>query len=532
MSLLFGLNNISRVTINEDPAHIIANPRALLHLGEDAPNGTSGGAGFRSWMDIGTFTHWDSDHLYVGLKARGGTNAQDAVINWGDDDGSNPAYQPDLLRFIFTAPSFYAGPQGTTDGLEVARMMPMGNVGIGNFVPLANNPLNRLSVLGNGAFGSGYASALAPANGLLIEGDTGIGTPAPTARLDVNGTARVRNLTGGPNTALVTADANGVLHSLAFNGNGSQVLFGNGTFGPAPISSGSGADNDWLGEGTGSMYAGFSNDNVSIGTSNGPGKLNVINSGFQPKGGYFENNTGASINDVTAVQGFSHAANAAINIGLWGDAEGNNQNFGVEANALKPGAQQNIAVRALASGGTTTNFGIFAQAPGGGAFNKAGWFDGDVNITGTLSTSHSSILVDHPLDPLNKYLQHAAIEGPEMMNLYSGNATTDSRGEAWVDLPSYFEAFNRDFRYQLTVVGQFAQAIVAAKVVNNRFLIRTDKPAVEVSWQVTGLRDDAYARAYPVQVEREKAGIEQGRYVSPELYKAPPEKKLFYEITH
>ncbi len=64
-----------------------------------------------------------------------------------------------------------------------------------------------------------------------------------------------------------------------------------------------------------------------------------------------------------------------------------------------------------------------------------------------------------------------------------------------IGLPDYFDALNRDFRYQLTVVGQFAQAIVGSKIEGNRFTIKTDKPHVEVSRQVTGIRQDAFANA-------------------------------------
>jgi hypothetical protein len=89
-----------------------------------------------------------------------------------------------------------------------------------------------------------------------------------------------------------------------------------------------------------------------------------------------------------------------------------------------------------------------------------------------------------------------------------------------VILPQYFSALNRDFRYQLTVVGQFAQAIIARKVADNRFVIRTDKPLVEVSWQVTGIRQDAYANAHRIPVEVDKPRQEQGHYLHPELFDA------------
>jgi hypothetical protein len=71
---------------------------------------------------------------------------------------------------------------------------------------------------------------------------------------------------------------------------------------------------------------------------------------------------------------------------------------------------------------------------------------------------------DLRLDPANKYLVHAAVESSEMMNIHTGNVTTGSQGQATVQLPEWFEALNADFRYQLTVIGQFAQAIVAREM--------------------------------------------------------------------
>src|SRR5687768_10886186 len=50
------------------------------------------------------------------------------------------------------------------------------------------------------------------------------------------------------------------------------------------------------------------------------------------------------------------------------------------------------------------------------------------------------------------------------LNVYSGTVTTDESGMATVSLPQYFHDLNEDVRYQLTVIGQFAQAIVAEEV--------------------------------------------------------------------
>jgi len=85
-------------------------------------------------------------------------------------------------------------------------------------------------------------------------------------------------------------------------------------------------------------------------------------------------------------------------------------------------------------------------------------------------------------------------------------------GNATIELPDYFAALNRDFRYQLTVIGEFAQAIVAKEIHNNRFTIRTNKPRVKVSWQVTGIRQDAYPNAHRIQIEEDKPAEERGHY--------------------
>lgn len=158
----------------------------------------------------------------------------------------------------------------------------------------------------------------------------------------------------------------------------------------------------------------------------------------------------------------------------------------------------------------------------------AGYFFGDVRVAGTLYKDANLFSIDHPLDPANKYLQHSVVESPDMMNIYNGNVITDETGTAWVELPEYFDALNMDFRYQLTVIGEFAQAIVGDEIENRRFSIRTDRPLVKVSWQVTGIRKDPWAMQHRVQVEVEKVGSERGRYVHPELYGQPREKAMDY----
>jgi hypothetical protein len=157
---------------------------------------------------------------------------------------------------------------------------------------------------------------------------------------------------------------------------------------------------------------------------------------------------------------------------------------------------------------------------------------GNLNVEGTISKGGGSFKIDHPLDPGGKYLYHSFVESPDMMDVYNGNVITDKHGQATVILPDYFEALNRDFRYQLTVIGQFAQAIIGEEISHNRFIIRSNKPGVKISWQVTGIRQDAYANAHRIQVEENKPPEEQGHYLHPELFGASKERSLSAQIKH
>jgi hypothetical protein len=179
-----------------------------------------------------------------------------------------------------------------------------------------------------------------------------------------------------------------------------------------------------------------------------------------------------------------------------------------------PGSAVNIANtgtgHALRIDDSNGGNGLYVNNSGGGF---AGYFtgssadvviQGNLDVAGTISKGGGSFAIDHPLDPDNMILRHSFVESPDMMNVYNGVVTTDSLGAALVELPTYFEALNRDFRYQLTVIGQFAQAIITEEVQNNRFAIRTSEPRVKVSWQVTGIRKDRWAEEHRIVVEEAK----------------------------
>ena len=248
------------------------------------------------------------------------------------------------------------------------------------------------------------------------------------------------------------------------------------------------------------------------------------------------------------IEGSVAAANPEQNArfyGVTGSASGARQNYGVSGSAQ--GSATSISCdyygiygNAFGTGLYSVNYGVYATAAGGEnnygiwahGTTFAGAFDGDVVVTGNLSKAGGSFKIDHPLDPANKYLQHSFVESPDMMNIYNGNITLDANGTATVTMPDWFDALNRDFRYQLTAIGAPGPNLyVAEEVNNNHFSIAGGGAGMKVSWQVTGVRHDAWAEAHRIQVEVPKDPRQVGTYLHPELLGKPESLGESYEMT-
>jgi hypothetical protein len=152
--------------------------------------------------------------------------------------------------------------------------------------------------------------------------------------------------------------------------------------------------------------------------------------------------------------------------------------------------------------------------------------NGNLSVSGSLAKAGGSFKIDHPLDPKNKILYHSFVESPDMMNVYNGNVTTDASGYATITMPDYFEALNRDFRYQLTVLdtSTFALVRVSRELSDNSFEIASNMPNIKVSWQITGIRHDAWAEKNRIPNSVDKVGSEKGKYLHPEAFNQPADK--------
>ena len=231
-------------------------------------------------------------------------------------------------------------------------------------------------------------------------------------------------------------------------------------------------------------------------------------------------NIGTNGNGVMAVANGMNAIGVRADVtglNVWGiyvSANGDNNARGLYAAAFGPNA-----------------VGVYSQATGtnslAGNFQGSVSITGNLNISGTLSKGGGSFKIDHPQDPANSYLYHSFVESPDMMNIYNGLVTLDGQGMATVELPAWFEALNTDFRYGLTAIGAPSPDLyIANKVTAGKFKIAGGKPGQEVSWQLTGIRQDEWAKAHRIPVEEAKPDHEKGLYLHPELYGQAQEKGI------
>jgi hypothetical protein len=280
-------------------------------------------------------------------------------------------------------------------------------------------------------------------------------------------------------------------------------------------------------------------DNFILGTNNNSAvsetDLRVEGTGLQAYGLNVEvsASTGTALRGAspngTGVEGNSPNSTGVLGIGGGAGVLGaSDQGPGVL------GLSKGVGVVGASGGG----IGVYGTAQGGGS---AGFFQGEVDIEGfvrivgpdgahvatnldagtvsagtvsadTIFAATKNFRIDHPLNPKNKFLVHASVESSEMKTFYDGVVTLDRSGKATVRLPKWFEALNKDFRYQLTPVGAPGPNLhIAEGVTRNRFKIAGGAPSMKVCWQVTGIRQDKFAKDHPLSVEQDKRTVEQDK---------------------
>lgn len=327
-------------------------------------------------------------------------------------------------------------------------------------------------------------------------GSVGIGTNAPQAPFNVVGTSWFQ----GDSTPLPAAAGKGI--GIGFTGEQGYIFgFDYGTFTPK------------------NLLLQNPGGNVGINTvSPTGGKLHVEASGGTAVYANSSNGVGVSGNSSAnwGVNGFSSSS--------YGVAGRSNSQIGVYGESFASfsagvyGLSAYIGTEGIVNGNDSGRQAIRGDN-GGSATGYAGLFYGNTWTVGTLYKNAGAFRIDHPLDPANKYLNHSFVESPDMKNIYDGVAILDVAGAAVVELPAWFEALNKDFRYQLTAIGAPAPGLyIAQEIKDNRFAIAGGAPNMKVSWQVTGIRHDPYAEQYRIPVEQDKPADARGTYLFPEGY--------------
>lgn len=251
----------------------------------------------------------------------------------------------------------------------------------------------------------------------------------------------------------------------------------------------------------------------------------------------YANSTGALFGTRTVIPSNIRVVGIFRNFDISGDRFGIDmeiENAGGTAVGISSSASTSDAGSTAYGGyyiasGSGNRRGIYASC-GSSTGNYGAYFYGNVECTGVYSKSAGGFKIDHPQDPENMYLAHSDVSSPERKNVYDGIAKLDTNGEATIELPSYFEALNENFRYQLTPIGaSMPDLFIAQKIEGNRFVVSGGKPYMEVSWQVTGIRKDAFAKAMSTEVELTKNADEKGLYRNPEIFGFGIEKSVDYK---
>jgi hypothetical protein len=296
-----------------------------------------------------------------------------------------------------------------------------------------------------------------------------------------------------------------------------------------------------IGGGMGNVAGGYAGT-VGGGRENGAGPYCFVGGGWQNGagdslatigGGHINHTEGYG---ATIGGGIGNYASGGCN--TVGGGEGNRAELGSHA-TVGGGSLNNVSGNfATVSGGHMNSAsGVYATVAGGSfcmsaathsfavgfgsavldgydnsaAFNGQGVTASGQTRVGVLSKASGTFTIDHPLDPMNKILNHYFVESPEMVLIYRGVATIGAGGRAEVQLPDYYDALNKNSQIQLTGVGTY-EIFVAEEVQNNRFVIG-GKPGTKVHWVVTGERKDPSAEITKIimPVEQAKDGDLAGR---------------------
>lgn len=249
-------------------------------------------------------------------------------------------------------------------------------------------------------------------------------------------------------------------------------------------------------------------------------------------------------NNRNGVVGGSKSGNGVVGESNRGNGVRGFSNLGSGVVGVSNNNDAVVGISQKAAGIVAQSFGwhaLYTKAWNAGF--RAAFFDGSIEVRGSVLKTGGGFKIDHPINPEKMYLSHSFVESADMKNMYDGVVALDNNGDAEIELPNWFTTLNKDFRYQLTAIGSPAPNLYIAKPIsdtnrnpnnstknkqssNSTFKIAGGATGMKVCWQVTGIRKDPWANAHRIKVEEDKPSKQRGLYLYPELY-GKPEKKGF-----
>ncbi|MBZ0204770.1 MAG: tail fiber domain-containing protein, partial [Flavobacteriales bacterium] len=365
----------------------VQRPFSLLHL----DNGGTQFSGYRPWFRPGMTITNGSDLGWIGLKNEGG-DLNHLTLAWADNTAGDG---PDLFKIIFLANPTTTGTAGTVDGLETMRILPTTTglesfVGIGDWNTAGVNPSERLDLLDgklrvrdlpndpistsndfvtvNSTTGVLEHRPLTTtglcASGWTLQGNNAVtafnSNPCLPQNADAVGIGTA--LTGGPPAAKLVVRATSINTGMNLSTTNAGSAYGAVVTATGGAGSIRGVQAFTNGDCTVAIAGDFISNNAA---NNAIGIKGTVNAGT----GYSYGVSGITNSPGSrnfGVMGWCHTAGdnaGAANIGLYG-------------------AQNTGAFLSIPNG----NYGLFATTLNHQAgVDWAGWFDGNINVTGTAT---------------------------------------------------------------------------------------------------------------------------------------------------
>ncbi len=201
-------------------------------------------------------------------------------------------------------------------------------------------------------------------------------------------------------------------------------------------------------------------------------------------------------------QAYQTGSSQTVGLYATGDSSGstNGRNWGIKGYAVDGGTRVGVEGRvdtgANYAAGIVGTVGSYDSASIPGTF--AGYFNGNVKITGSISKGSGSFDIPYPEESMadeGYRLRHSFVESPTRGdNLYRYSVSV-SEGKAVVELPEYFKFLNENPQVWVSPDGHFGRAYGEVSEDLTKLEINADEDG-EYNILLVGTRKDEVAREF------------------------------------